>query len=171
MTPEFGAASQLEKIDMLDFADFVSINKFDRAGAQDALRDVRKQCSATRGVHGRTESMPVFGTIASRFNDDGVTALYQTIVAELKNARTQGRGGTLKPRTVKSSSGRTSSSRRRARATSRRSPRRCAAITPMSHGRRRQHAERQHCAKPGACWMRPRTPPTRFAGRRPRQDA
>jgi methylmalonyl-CoA mutase len=84
MTPEFGAASQLEKIDMLDFADFVAINKFDRKGAEDALRDVRKQVQRNRQVFGQSpEAMPVYGTIASRFNDDGVTALYQDIAAKL----------------------------------------------------------------------------------------
>ena len=85
MTPEFGAASQLEKIDMLDFADFVAINKFDRRGAQDALRDVRKQMQRNREsfAHG-AEEMPVFGTIAARFNDDGVTALYQGVAARLR---------------------------------------------------------------------------------------
>src|SRR5438034_5654634 len=84
MTPEFGAASQLEKIDMLDFADFVAINKFDRKGAEDALRDVRKQVQRNREAF-RTapESMPVFGTIAARFNDDGVTALYHAIADKL----------------------------------------------------------------------------------------
>ncbi|MCU1373522.1 MAG: methylmalonyl-CoA mutase [Actinomycetia bacterium] len=71
MTPEFGAASQLEKIDMLDFADAVAINKFDRRAAADAFRDVRRQLDRER------PEVPVFGTIASRFNDDGVTALYQ----------------------------------------------------------------------------------------------
>ncbi len=85
MTPEFGAASQLEKIDMLDFADFVAINKFDRRGAEDALRDVRKQLQRNRQSFGAAaESMPVFGTIAARFNDDGVTALYQAIAAKLR---------------------------------------------------------------------------------------
>jgi methylmalonyl-CoA mutase len=85
MTPEFGAASQLEKIDMLDFADFVAINKFDRRGAEDALRDVRKQVQRNRQTFGQApEAMPVFGTIAARFNDDGVTALYQEIAARLK---------------------------------------------------------------------------------------
>jgi isobutyryl-CoA mutase len=85
MTPEFGAASQLEKIDMLDFADFVAINKFDRRGAQDALRDVRKQLQRNRESFAqRPEEMPAFGTIAARFNDDGVTALYQAIAARLK---------------------------------------------------------------------------------------
>jgi methylmalonyl-CoA mutase len=84
MTPEFGAASQLEKIDMLDFADFVAINKFDRKGAEDALRDVRKQYQRNRERFGeRTEEMPVFGTMAARFNDDGVTALYQALVPRL----------------------------------------------------------------------------------------
>src|SRR5208282_6614117 len=78
MTPEFGAASQLEKIDMLDFADFVAINKFDRKGALDALRDVRKQFQRNAAAFDRKpEDLPVFGTQASRFNDDGVTALYQ----------------------------------------------------------------------------------------------
>ncbi len=106
MTPEFGAASQLEKIDMLDFADFVSINKFDRRGAQDALRDVRKQMQRNRSAFGVSpDTMPVFGTIASRFNDDGVTALYQTIAASLKTHGLNAGEGRLKPVTVKSSSG------------------------------------------------------------------
>jgi methylmalonyl-CoA mutase len=106
MTPEFGAASQLEKIDMLDFADFVSINKFDRRGAQDALRDVRKQMQRNRGAFTvATDAMPVFGTIASRFNDDGVTALYQAVVAELKTRGLRAADGKLKPSSVKSSSG------------------------------------------------------------------
>ncbi len=84
MTPEYGAASQLEKIDMLDFADFVAINKFDRKGAEDALRDVRKQYQRNRQLFSRpTDEMPVFGTQASRFNDDGVTALYQAIAPKL----------------------------------------------------------------------------------------
>ncbi len=84
MTPEFGAASQLEKIDMLDFADFVAINKFDRKGAEDALRDVRKQYQRNRERFSeRTEEMPVFGTMAARFNDDGITALYQALVPRL----------------------------------------------------------------------------------------
>ncbi|WP_374662596.1 fused isobutyryl-CoA mutase/GTPase IcmF [Inhella sp.] len=80
MTPEFGAASQLEKIDMLDFAAFVAINKFDRKGAQDALRDVAKQVQRNREAWtAPPDQMPVFGTMASRFNDDGVTALYQAL--------------------------------------------------------------------------------------------
>ena len=84
MTPEYGAASQLEKIDMLDFAEFVAINKFDRKGAPDALRDVAKQVQRNRQAFGkRPDEMPVFGTMASRFNDDGVTALYQALVPRL----------------------------------------------------------------------------------------
>jgi len=85
MTPEFGAASQLEKIDMLDFAHFVAINKFDRSGAEDALRDVRKQYQRNHEAFGSpVESMPVFPTIAARFNDEGVTALFQAMVPTLR---------------------------------------------------------------------------------------
>ncbi len=85
MTPEFGAASQLEKIDMLDFAEFVAINKFDRKGALDAWRDVAKQVQRNREAwHESPQTMPVFGTMASRFNDDGVTALYQALRDRLK---------------------------------------------------------------------------------------
>ncbi|MDP2371565.1 fused isobutyryl-CoA mutase/GTPase IcmF [Rhodoferax sp.] len=84
MTPEFGAASQLEKIDMLDFAEFVAINKFDRKGAVDALRDVAKQVQRNREAFTiPPEQMPVFGTMAARFNDDGVTALYQALKVRL----------------------------------------------------------------------------------------
>ena len=84
MTPEFGAASQLEKIDMLDFAQFVAINKFDRKGSHDALRDVSKQVQRNQEAWSkRMEDMPVFGTMAARFNDDGVTALYQAMKPRL----------------------------------------------------------------------------------------
>ncbi|MBK9571859.1 MAG: methylmalonyl-CoA mutase family protein [Rhodoferax sp.] len=95
MTPEFGAASQLEKIDMLDFAQFVAINKFDRKGAVDALRDVAKQVQRNREAFTTApDQMPVFGTMAARFNDDGVTALYQALkvrLAELGLSFTEGR--------------------------------------------------------------------------------
>jgi methylmalonyl-CoA mutase len=85
MTPEYGAASQLEKIDMLDFAEFVAINKFDRKGAADALRDVAKQVQRNKEAwKTRPDEMPVFGTMASRFNDDGVTALYQALLPRLQ---------------------------------------------------------------------------------------
>ncbi|MBL1074910.1 cobalamin-dependent protein [Nocardia sp. 2] len=80
MTPEFGAASQLEKIDMLDYADVVAINKFERRGAEDALRDVSRQLVRNReAFDAGPEDMPVFGTSAATFNDDGVTALYQHV--------------------------------------------------------------------------------------------
>ncbi len=83
MTPEFGAASQLEKIDMLDFADVIVINKMDRKGAMDALRDVRKQVQRNREAFGaKPDDMPVFGAIASRFNDVGVTAVYQELLSQ-----------------------------------------------------------------------------------------
>ena len=98
MTPEFGAASQLEKIDMLDFADFVAINKFDRKGAADALRDVAKQVQRNRSSFAEPpEAMPVFGTIASRFNDDGVTALYQRVSVALRKHGLPDGGGRLPP--------------------------------------------------------------------------
>ncbi|MGY2031886.1 fused isobutyryl-CoA mutase/GTPase IcmF [Nocardia gipuzkoensis] len=84
MTPEFGAASQLEKIDMLDFADVVAINKFERRGAADALRDVARQLIRNREeFHAAPQDMPVFGTSAATFNDDGVTALYQHLTGLL----------------------------------------------------------------------------------------
>ncbi|MHB8465032.1 MAG: fused isobutyryl-CoA mutase/GTPase IcmF [Acidimicrobiales bacterium] len=80
MTPEFGSASQLEKIDMLDFAQAVVINKFDRRGAEDARRDVERTVARNRTLSGvGGADLPVFGTIAARFNDDGVTALYQEL--------------------------------------------------------------------------------------------
>ncbi|MDC1232537.1 methylmalonyl-CoA mutase family protein [Gammaproteobacteria bacterium] len=85
MTPEFGAASQLEKIDMLDYADVFAINKFDRKGSEDALRDVCKQVQRNREAWSEMpDAMPVFGTIASKFNDDGITALYQALVPQLR---------------------------------------------------------------------------------------
>jgi len=84
MTPEFGAATQLEKIDMLDFADIVAINKFDKRGALDALRDVKKQYQRNNTLFDKNvEDMPVYGTIASQFNDPGTNALYKAIMDEL----------------------------------------------------------------------------------------
>ena len=84
MTPEFGAATQLEKIDMLDFADLVAINKFDKRGAKDALRDVKKQYMRNNNlwdVH--QDDLPVFGTIASQFNDPGMNSLYKAVMDKL----------------------------------------------------------------------------------------
>jgi methylmalonyl-CoA mutase len=84
MTAEFGAATQLEKIDMLDFADLIVVNKFEKRGSQDAVREVRKQVQRNRKAWNRSpEEMPVYGTIASKFNDDGVTALYQAVINQL----------------------------------------------------------------------------------------
>lgn len=87
MTPEYGAATQLEKIDMIDYADLIAINKFDKRGALDALRDVRKQYQRSHGLWSQPlESMPVFGTIASQFNDEGTNALYRAFI-ELARSR------------------------------------------------------------------------------------
>lgn len=81
MTSEFGAASQLEKIDMLDFADLIVVNKYEKRGSEDAVRDVRKQVQRNRNAWDQAvEEMPVFGTIASKFNDDGLTALYHALL-------------------------------------------------------------------------------------------
>ena len=109
MTPEYGAASQLEKIDMLDFADVVAINKFDRRGAQDALRDVAKQYQRNQQRFNESpDKMPVFGTTASRFNDDGVTALYQNLADQLVPHGLSRRGNKLPKPDTKYSTGVTS---------------------------------------------------------------
>ncbi|MFZ9027667.1 MAG: methylmalonyl-CoA mutase family protein [Crocinitomicaceae bacterium] len=84
MTPEYGAATQLEKIDMLDFADVIALNKFDKRGALDALRDVRKQYQRNHNLwESDVDSMPVYGTIASQFNDPGMNSLYKVIMDKL----------------------------------------------------------------------------------------
>lgn len=84
MTPEYGAATQLEKIDMLDFADIIAVNKFDKRGAQDALRDVKKQYQRNHGKwHDDVNTMPVYGTIASQFNDPATNTLYKAIMNKL----------------------------------------------------------------------------------------
>ncbi len=106
MTPEFGAASQLEKIDMLDFADVVAINKFERRGAKDAYRDVGRQLVRNREAFGKKpEDMPIFGTSAATFNDDGVTALYQHLRDHLAARGLPVAEGTLAPVAVRCSSG------------------------------------------------------------------
>ncbi len=84
MTSEYGAPSQLEKIDMLDYADIIAVNKFEKKGSDDAIRDVRKQVQRNRkSWETKPEDFPVYGTIASKFNDDGVTALYHGILEQL----------------------------------------------------------------------------------------
>ncbi len=91
MTPEYGAATQLEKIDMLDFADLIAINKFDKRGAQDALRDVKKQYQRNHMLWEEdVETLPVFGTIASQFNDPGTNTLYKNLI-KLLNERKEGK--------------------------------------------------------------------------------
>ncbi|GGO68929.1 fused isobutyryl-CoA mutase/GTPase IcmF [Nonomuraea cavernae] len=98
MTPEFGAASQLEKIDMLDFAEAVVINKFERRGAEDALRDVSRQLVRNREAFGVSpDEMPVFGTIASRYSDAGVTALYHHLKGLLVDKGMPAGSGLLAP--------------------------------------------------------------------------
>ncbi len=84
MTPEYGAASQLEKIDMLDFADIIALNKFDKRGALDAIRDVKKQYKRNHNLwEAKDEDLPVFGTIASQFNDPGMNRLYKAVMDKL----------------------------------------------------------------------------------------
>lgn len=84
MTPEYGAASQLEKIDMLDFADIIALNKYDKRGAQDAIRDIRKQYKRNHQLfESDDDSLPVFGTIASQFNDPGMNRLYKAVMDAL----------------------------------------------------------------------------------------
>ncbi|MCX6251933.1 MAG: methylmalonyl-CoA mutase family protein [Bacteroidetes bacterium] len=84
MTPEYGAASQLEKIDMLDFADIVAINKADKRGSEDALRDVRKQYQRNHNLfHDEVSSMPVYSTVASQFNDPGINHLYKALIRKI----------------------------------------------------------------------------------------
>lgn len=85
MTPEYGAATQLEKIDMLDFADVIALNKFDKRGALDALRDVRKQYQRNHVLFAEpVDTMPVYGTIASQFNDPGMNSLYKVVIDKIK---------------------------------------------------------------------------------------
>ena len=175
MTPEFGAASQLEKIDMLDFAEFVAINKFDRKGAADALRDVAKQVQRNRQAFGQPpEQMPVFGTVASRFNDDGVTALYQALVprlAELGLAleRRQAAAARDAPQHAPGAD----RARPRARATSPRSPTRCARTSARRSSRRALAREVQQLRASGAHAERrqARASARRGGGARPRRRA
>jgi methylmalonyl-CoA mutase len=98
MTPEYGAATQLEKIDMLDFADIIALNKFDKRGALDALRDVKKQYQRNhQRWDKKAEEMPVFGTIASQFNDPGTNQLYRNIVEKIAEKTGAGLRTTMPP--------------------------------------------------------------------------
>ncbi|MCC5945141.1 MAG: methylmalonyl-CoA mutase family protein [Bernardetiaceae bacterium] len=91
MTPEYGAATQLEKIDMIDFADLIAINKFDKRGALDAIRDVKKQYKRNRNLWNvQDDDLPVFGTIASQFNDPGMNVLYGEIVKLINERKDTG---------------------------------------------------------------------------------
>ena len=81
MTPEYGAATQLEKIDMLDFADIIALNKFDKRGSVDAIRDIKKQYKRNHRLWDSIDQeLPVFGTIASQFNDPGINQLYKCVI-------------------------------------------------------------------------------------------
>jgi methylmalonyl-CoA mutase len=96
MTPEYGAASQLEKIDMLDFADVIALNKFDKRGALDALRDVKKQYRRNHNLwEAKDDELPVFGTIASQFNDPGMNQLYKVIVQTIEKRTGMDMGSTF----------------------------------------------------------------------------
>ena len=171
MTPEFGAASQLEKIDMLDFAEFVAINKFDRKGAADALRDVAKQVQRNREAFGKQpDEMPVFGTMASRFNDDGVTALYQALMprlAALGPARCS--DGTLPTVATRHSTHQVPIVPARARALPRRHRRHRARLQAARARRRRAwRARSSSCAR--AARMLPRRKPDKTQRRRRRRS-
>jgi methylmalonyl-CoA mutase len=108
MTSEFGAQSQLEKIDMLDFADLVAVNKYDRKGSEDAIHDVQKQIQRNRAEFSKNlDDFPVYGTIASRFNDDGVTSLYVGIIDAVNENTGAGWSTRLNARPDKRSSSRT----------------------------------------------------------------
>ena len=106
MTSEFGAASQLEKIDMLDYADIVVVNKYEKRGGEDAVRDVRKQVQRNRTAWDiSADEMPVYGTIASKFNDDGVTALYHALLDTIADkTQVRFRSRLPKPKTKTSTS-------------------------------------------------------------------
>ena len=157
MTPEFGAASQLEKIDMLDFADVVAVNKFERRGGADAVRDVARQLIRNREAFGASPGdMPVFGTSAATFNDTGVTALYQHLAGLLRGAtacrwhraccpRSAARRPPTPPR----------SSRRPGPATWPRSPRPYAATTSRQQSRPRRCAGCSSSPPSGLSWRRP----------------
>jgi methylmalonyl-CoA mutase len=103
MTPEYGAATQLEKIDMLDFADFIAINKFDKKGAEDALHDVKKQYKRNHELWDTTDdTLPVFGTIASQFNDYGMNCLYKAVMQKVETINPELKSSLVVNDTIKS---------------------------------------------------------------------
>ena len=157
MTPEFGAASQLEKIDMLDFADVVAINKFERRGAKDALRDVGRQLVRNREAFGQQpDEMPVFGTSAATFNDDGVTALYQHLRGLLAEQGLPVEEGTLPQVDVRHSSGIRQVVPDRPGPLPRRDHRHRARLPRPHRGAgRRRPARAAARARPRASWSRP----------------
>ncbi len=162
MTPEFGAASQLEKIDMLDLADVVAINKFERRGAKDALRDVGRQLVRNRDAFGkRPEEMPVFGTSAATFNDDGVTALYQHLRGLLAEHGLPRRGGhAARGRRAALVGDPPGGAHRAGCATSPRSPTPSAATTPRPTGSPGLPAGCSASTSCRASWSRPTRTPT-----------
>ncbi len=101
MTPEYGAATQLEKIDMLDFADFIAINKFDKRGALDALRDVKKQYARNHMLFEENAELPVYGTVASQFHDQGVVELYIALMKKLNEITQNSFPSKLKPEDIR----------------------------------------------------------------------
>jgi methylmalonyl-CoA mutase len=108
MTSEYGAPSQLEKIDMLDYADLIVVNKFEKKGSDDAIRDIRKQVQRNRKAWDTApEDFPVYGTIASKFNDDGITALYHGIIEQLNAKSDMGLSPGLAKPALKNSSSKT----------------------------------------------------------------
>ena len=108
MTSEYGAPSQLEKIDMLDYADLIVVNKFEKKGSDDAIRDIRKQVQRNRKAWDTApEDFPVYGTIASKFNDDGITALYHGIIEQLNAKSDMGLNPSLAKPAQKNSSSKT----------------------------------------------------------------
>jgi methylmalonyl-CoA mutase len=152
MTPEFGAASQLEKIDMLDFAEFVAINKFDRKGALDALRDVAKQVQRNKEAWTTPpEQMPVFGTMAARFNDDGVTALYQASSPSAGTGPATGEAQPARGERAPQHQPDARWCRPRAPATWPKSATRCAATRKSARARPDWPARSSSCANPCAC--------------------
>ncbi len=152
MTPEYGAASQLEKIDMLDFADVIAINKFDRKGAQDAYRDVCKQVQRNREAFSLSpQEMPVFGTMASRFNDDGMTALTQEIIKQLEPHGLNTKSSSLPHADTRFSTDQNRIIPEKKVATSQKFPMRQEIIEKTQNSNRPLRVQSSNCRKPKTC--------------------